>query len=237
MPSLTNLAPLRQLGTAARGAARPSGRIRGRRVGDAMRFTTEIKVLPASVSIARSMRRLSTLKKPRAASPARKSAASSRTRPSWTRCPWSSLAACGYGSTCRPVYPGPGHKCQSRADEIVTLLVEGLPGFAVTLVDTQTSPQAAMAHCLITQEPPAGFTAGLEAELKACDESQAVVSCTHRPLDIGEVRQHIKHGKLPSRLAMDQGGPGELRACRRLPDQGHRAAGCGDGWQQPGRRG
>ncbi|MEJ8293386.1 recombination-associated protein RdgC, partial [Delftia tsuruhatensis] len=35
---------------------------------------------------------------------------------------------------------------QARADEVVSSLVEGLTGFALALVDTQTSAQAAMAH-------------------------------------------------------------------------------------------
>ncbi len=91
---------------------------------------------------------------------------------------------------------------QGRADEIVTLLVEGLPGFAVALLDTQTSPQAAMAHWLMTQEPPAGFSIDRECELKAADESKAVVRYARHPLDIDEVRQHIEHGKLPTKVAM-----------------------------------
>lgn len=37
---------------------------------------------------------------------------------------------------------------QGNADEIVTLLVESLPGLSVSLLNTQISPQAAMAHWL-----------------------------------------------------------------------------------------
>ena len=91
---------------------------------------------------------------------------------------------------------------QGRADEVVSILVESLPGFALALVDTQTSPTAAMAHWLMTQEPPAGFSADRETELKAADESKAVVRYARHPLDIDEVRQHIEHGKLPTKLAM-----------------------------------
>jgi recombination associated protein RdgC len=91
---------------------------------------------------------------------------------------------------------------QGRADEIVTLLVEGLPGFALALVDTQTSPQAAMAHWLVTQEPPAGFSIDRQCELVAADQSKAVVRYARHPLDIDEVRKHIEHGKLPTKLAM-----------------------------------
>ncbi|CAM4308942.1 Recombination-associated protein RdgC [Comamonas aquatilis] len=95
-----------------------------------------------------------------------------------------------------------GTSAQGRADEVVTLLVEGLTGFSLALLDTQTSPQAAMAQWLITQELPAGFTADRETELKAPDESKATVRYARHPLDIDQVREHIEHGKLPTKLAM-----------------------------------
>ena len=91
---------------------------------------------------------------------------------------------------------------QSRADEIVTLLVEAIPGLSLSLLSTQTSPQAAMAHWLATQEPPVGFSIDRECELKAADESKAVVRYGRHPLDIAEVQQHIQQGKLPTKLAM-----------------------------------
>ncbi|EZP51451.1 recombination-associated protein RdgC [Delftia sp. RIT313] len=95
---------------------------------------------------------------------------------------------------------------QARADEVVSALVEGLTGFALALLDTQTSAQAAMAHWLTTQEPPAGFSIDRECELKAADDSKAVVRYGRHPLDIAEVRQHIEHGKLPTRLALTWDG-------------------------------
>ncbi len=91
---------------------------------------------------------------------------------------------------------------QARADEVVTMLVEASPGFAVALIDTQTSPQAAMAHWLHSQEAPAGFTVDRECELKSADESKAVVKYGRHPLDIEEIREHIDHGKLPTKLAL-----------------------------------
>jgi recombination associated protein RdgC len=90
----------------------------------------------------------------------------------------------------------------ARADEVVTSLVKALDGFAVALVNTQVEPAAAMADWLSTQEPPAGFTIDRECELKAGDESKAVVRYAKHPLDIDEVRQHIADGKRPTRLAM-----------------------------------
>jgi recombination associated protein RdgC len=91
---------------------------------------------------------------------------------------------------------------QGRADEVVTLLVESLQGFGLALLDTQTSAQAAMAHWLLTQDPPAGFSIDRECELKAADESKAVVKYGRHPLDIDEVKQHVEHGKLPTKLAL-----------------------------------
>ena len=59
---------------------------------------------------------------------------------------------------------------QSRCDEVVTLLVNNLPGLALTLIDTRVSPGAAMAEWLLSQEAPAGFSIDRECELKAADE-------------------------------------------------------------------
>ncbi|CAN7497048.1 recombination-associated protein RdgC [Acidovorax sp. LjRoot74] len=91
---------------------------------------------------------------------------------------------------------------QGRADEVVTLLVEALPGLSVSLINTQTSPQAAMAHWLKEQEPPVGFTVDRECELKSASEEKAVVRYGRHPLDIEEVQAHIDAGKLPTKLAM-----------------------------------
>ncbi|MEG1201945.1 MAG: recombination-associated protein RdgC [Comamonas sp.] len=91
---------------------------------------------------------------------------------------------------------------QSRADEVVTFLVEASPGFAVSLIDTQTSPQAAMAAWLHSHDAPQGFSIDRECELKSADESKAVVRYGRHPLDINEVREHIDQGKLPTQVAM-----------------------------------
>ena len=91
---------------------------------------------------------------------------------------------------------------QGRADEVVTLLVESLPGLSVSLLDTQTSPPAARAHWLKEQEPPVGFTVDRECELKSASEEKAVVRYARHPLDIEEVQAHIDGGKLPTKLAL-----------------------------------
>ena len=91
---------------------------------------------------------------------------------------------------------------QARADEVVTMLVKSLAGLAVTLLNTQMSPTAAMSEWLITQEPPASFSVDRECELKAADESKAVVRYARHPLDTEEVKQYVEAGKLPTRLAL-----------------------------------
>jgi recombination associated protein RdgC len=91
---------------------------------------------------------------------------------------------------------------QARADELVTLLVQSLPGLALSLVNTQLSPSAAMADWLVSQEAPQGFSVDRECELKAADESKAVVRYARHRLDTDEVKQHIEGGKMPTRLAL-----------------------------------
>ena len=91
---------------------------------------------------------------------------------------------------------------QAKADEVLTAMVKAIDGFSVTLLQTQTSPVASMAHWLGSKEAPAGFSVDRECELKASDESKAVVRYTRHPLDTDEVTQHIAAGKVPTRLAL-----------------------------------
>lgn len=91
---------------------------------------------------------------------------------------------------------------QAKADEVMTWLIKAVDGLVLQLVNTQTSPAAAMAHWLSTKEAPAGFSVDRECELKACDESKAVVKYGRHALDIDEVSQHIAMGKVPTRLAL-----------------------------------
>lgn len=98
---------------------------------------------------------------------------------------------------------------QAKADETITALVRALPGFAPRLLQTQTSPQAAMTAWLLvvdTEDGPAHLHIGRECELKSADEFQSVVRYTRHPLQTEEVRRHIAEGKLPTRLALEWEG-------------------------------
>lgn len=91
---------------------------------------------------------------------------------------------------------------QGKADEVLTSLAKAMEGLGAMLLQTTVSPVTAMAEWLLSQAPPAGFSIDRECELKAADDSKAVVRYARHALDIEEVQQHITHGKLPTRLAL-----------------------------------
>lgn len=91
---------------------------------------------------------------------------------------------------------------QGKADEVMTCLAKAAEGLGAMLLQTTISPVAAMSDWLLSQEPPADFSVDRECELKAGDDSKAVVRYSRHALDIEEVQQHIRNGKLPTRLAM-----------------------------------
>ena len=91
---------------------------------------------------------------------------------------------------------------QAKAEEVMTWLIKAVDGLVVQLVNTQTSPASAMSGWLSTKEPPQSFSVDRECELKAADESRAVVRYTRHALDTDEVSRHIAMGKVPTRLAM-----------------------------------
>jgi recombination associated protein RdgC len=89
------------------------------------------------------------------------------------------------------------------ADRVITLLVEALGGgLALQPVNTQTSPATAMSEWLASKEAPAGFTIDRECELKQPDSEKSTVRYARHTLDIDEVGEHIKQGKLPTQLAL-----------------------------------
>ena len=99
---------------------------------------------------------------------------------------------------------------QGKADEVITSLVRVAgKGFGVGLLQTATSPQAAMAAWLADAEGdalPHAFNIERECELKGSGDEPAVVKFTRHPLQTDEVRQHIAEGKLPTRLALGWAG-------------------------------
>jgi recombination associated protein RdgC len=88
------------------------------------------------------------------------------------------------------------------ADDVVTQLVRSVELLTLAPLHTAVSPAVAMADWLTQGEPPAQFSVDRDCELKAADETRAVVRYARHPLDIEEVRGHIAAGKLPTQLAL-----------------------------------
>jgi len=91
---------------------------------------------------------------------------------------------------------------QSKIDDVLTMLVKSMDGLVLQLIQTTQAPASAMSQWLTEMEAPDGFTVDRECELKASDESKAVVKYGRHALDIAEVAQHIAQGKIPTRLAL-----------------------------------
>jgi recombination associated protein RdgC len=90
-----------------------------------------------------------------------------------------------------------------KADGVVTRLIELLGGgLKLNLVQTELSPASAMAMWLAEKEAPAGFSIDRECELKQPDSEKATVRYARHGLEIDEVGEHIRQGKLPTQLAM-----------------------------------
>jgi recombination associated protein RdgC len=93
------------------------------------------------------------------------------------------------------------------SDFVASMLVELLGGgVSLTLVQLARNPAQAMATWLAEREAPAGFTLDRECELKQPDSEKAAVRYTRHTLDIEEVREHIRQGKLPTKVAMTWNG-------------------------------
>jgi recombination associated protein RdgC len=90
-----------------------------------------------------------------------------------------------------------------KADGVVTRLVELLGGgVMLRQLQTELSPATAMSDWLTSKEAPAAFTIDRECELKQPDSEKSAVRYARHTLDIDEVGEHIRQGKLPTQLAM-----------------------------------
>lgn len=96
----------------------------------------------------------------------------------------------------------------STSDSLVTSLVTRLEGLRVYPVLTNETPGNAMASWLLAPEDedmPDGIDLGSACELKARDESKAVVKLKNHHLRNDIVRRHITEGKLPVALRLNVG--------------------------------
>ncbi len=98
---------------------------------------------------------------------------------------------------------------QGKADEAISALMSVLGGLSVSLIQTVTSPQAAMTQWLLApteDEWPADLSVERETVLKSTGEDAASVRFTRHHLANDDVRKHVMEGKLPTQLALSWDG-------------------------------
>ena len=89
-----------------------------------------------------------------------------------------------------------------KAEDVLEHLRLCLDTLPLSLVNTNKSPVSAMSDWLASGEPPEGFTIDKECEVKATDETKAMVRYVRHSLDGEDVRTHLAAGKFPTRLGM-----------------------------------
>jgi recombination associated protein RdgC len=98
---------------------------------------------------------------------------------------------------------------QGRLDDVIPLVSNMMPFFAMHHILTVTTPQTAMTRWLMAENAsgwPADLSIERECELKSDDEEKSVVRFTRHSLDSDDVRKHIAQGKLPTKLALSFDG-------------------------------
>jgi len=96
---------------------------------------------------------------------------------------------------------------QSRTDEVCTQLVNLVDGIKIELHQFGISPASLMTgwlhdRDLLTTDDRWGFDVNRACELRANDESKAVVRYSRHALDTDEVKNHILGGKSATKLAL-----------------------------------
>ena len=94
----------------------------------------------------------------------------------------------------------------SRAEEMLSLLREGLGNLQVTIPDTQKSPSIIMSHWLLNGGLPEGMTLGGDVDLEDPREEGGVVRARGMLLESDEIRRHVDSGKHVVRLSLDWEG-------------------------------
>jgi recombination associated protein RdgC len=90
-------------------------------------------------------------------------------------------------------------------DHVVGMLAKAIDGAQLGYHQFGVGPSALMTTWLaqadaLSTGDRSGFDIGSGAQLKANDETKAVVTYKKHPLDTDEVKQHIQHGKQATRL-------------------------------------
>lgn len=90
----------------------------------------------------------------------------------------------------------------TRAEVVVSTLVRAFDDLKVLPLQTKLSPATAMTQWLLEGQPPGDFAFGRECELKATDDTRAVVRYARHGLEHPELRTYLEEGKRPTRVAL-----------------------------------
>ena len=90
----------------------------------------------------------------------------------------------------------------ARAEELLSLLREGLGNLPVAIPDTQKSPVVVMSQWLLNGRLPEGLSLGGDVDLEDPQEEGGVVRVRGMYLESDEIRRHIESGKQAVRLAL-----------------------------------
>jgi recombination associated protein RdgC len=90
----------------------------------------------------------------------------------------------------------------SRAEELVEFLRDTIGSFAVTMLETQRSPQTSMATWLKMGDAPLRFSIDQDLELQSADKSKATIRYTRHPLAGKEIQAHLAGGMYATRLGL-----------------------------------
>ena len=90
----------------------------------------------------------------------------------------------------------------ARAEELLSLLREGLGNLHVVLPETQKSPIVVMSEWLLNGELPENLSLGGDVDLEDPQEEGGVIRVRGMYLESDEIRRHIESGKQAVRLAL-----------------------------------
>ena len=90
----------------------------------------------------------------------------------------------------------------ARAEELLSLLREGLGNLHVVLPETQKSPIVVMSQWLLNGELPENLSLGGDVDLEDPQEEGGVIRVRGMYLESDEIRRHIESGKQAVRLAL-----------------------------------
>jgi recombination associated protein RdgC len=90
----------------------------------------------------------------------------------------------------------------AKAEELIETLRDTLDSLAVTLIDTERSPQMSMAVWLKLGEAPLRLSIDQDLELKAANQTKASIKYTSHPLDGKEIHAHLATGMVPTKLGL-----------------------------------